>query len=167
MLRKKKNKVANKRNNWRLIRISLIVGIITSIIALILELVMPLKLDENRNSLVDVKKITTADMPNIAHPESTGTREIMRVSRPGLFKSETSLNDKPMADKTIEMIRSQLKLQCIMDLNGERVAYVKIKDKGLKKCRIGDSVDDLFTVVNIDKESIEITIVGHKQILKL
>jgi hypothetical protein len=91
----------------------------------------------------------------------------VKFIRSGLFKSEATLSDKPMADKTIERIRSQLKLQCIMELNGELVAYVSIKGVGLKKCKIGDSINDLFTVLNINNKSIEITIVGHREILSL
>ena len=54
-----------------------------------------------------------------------------------------------------------------MEMNGEPVAYVHIKGTGLKKCKVGDSVSDLFTVLNIDKRSIEITIIDHKVTLSL
>ncbi len=54
-----------------------------------------------------------------------------------------------------------------MELNGERVAYVYIEGVGLRKCKPGDSVGDLFNVLNIYEKSIEITIADHKIILKL
>jgi hypothetical protein len=72
-----------------------------------------------------------------------------------------------MADKTIERIKSQLKLKCIMEIRGEPVAYINIKGASLKKCKVGDSVSDLFTVLNINKHSVEISIVDHKVTLNL
>jgi hypothetical protein len=91
------------------------------------------------------------------------------VYRPGMFKPATGIQDKPIADKTIERIKDQLKLQCIMELNGQVIAYINIQGVGLKKCRMGESVNDLFTVMNINKESkcVEISIVGHKITLHL
>ncbi len=69
-----------------------------------------------------------------------------------------------MRDKTIAKIRSQLKLQCIMDLKGEPVAYIRIKGEGMKKYEIGD-VCDQFTVLDIGEKNIAISIVGHKTVL--
>ena len=167
MFKKKKDKVRHKRDLWKLIRIFLVLGIIISATTLALELAIPLKLDDNTSSSIAVNITSTSEIPNIQTPESANIQEIARVMRSGFFKSETPHLGKPMADKTIETIKSQLKLQCIMDLNGEPVAYVKIKGEGLEQCRVGDSVDDLFTVLSIDKKSIEISIIGHRQTLKL
>jgi hypothetical protein len=93
--------------------------------------------------------------------------EFAKVMRRGLFRAATPSRDNVIADKTVERIGSQLKLKCITELNGEPVAYVNIKGIGLRKCAAGDSVDDLFTVININEKSIEITIVGHKTVLSL
>jgi len=89
------------------------------------------------------------------------------VVRSNLFRSSRSLQDKPMADKTIERIRSQLRLQCILQIDGEPIAYVNVKNMGIKKCRVGESVADLFTVLNIYPKSIEISIVDHRVTLSL
>jgi hypothetical protein len=72
-----------------------------------------------------------------------------------------------MADKTIERIKSQLKLQCVMEMSGEPVAYINIEGTGLKKCKTGDSINDLFTVLNVYKNSVEISIIDHKVTLNL
>lgn len=167
MVKKKKNKVRHKRDLGRLVRIWFVLGIIFSVTILTLELAIPLKLDENVGRSVAVNVTSTSEISNIHTPESTSLQKMVTVMRTGFFKSETPLLDKPMAEKTIDTIKSQLKLQCIMDLDGEPVAYVKIKGEGLEQCRVGDSVDDLFTVLSIDKKSIEISIIGHKQTLKL
>lgn len=89
--------------------------------------------------------------------------------RPGMFRPATGLRDKPLADKTIERIKNQLTLQCVMEMNGEPVAYINIKGTGLKKCCVGENINDLFTVLNIDKQNknVEISIVKHKITLHL
>lgn len=100
----------------------------------------------------------------------TGDRAASRLAaamRPGLFKSAAPLSDRPMADKTIEKIRSQLRLQCIMRIQGQFVAYVNVENRGLKKCRVGDCVEDLFTVVNIKEKSVELRIIEHPTVLSL
>jgi len=89
--------------------------------------------------------------------------------RPGMFKPATGLQDKPLANKTIERIKEQLKLQCVMEMNGQAVAYINIQGIGLKKCCIGENVNDLFTVLDINKQtkSVDISIVEHKVTLHL
>ena len=89
--------------------------------------------------------------------------------RPGMFKPATGLRDKPIADKTIDRIRDQLKLQCVMEMNGRPVAYINIQGMGLKKCCIGDNINDLFTVLDINQQnkSVNISIVEHKITLYL
>ena len=94
-------------------------------------------------------------------------RETLSKIKPGLFKAASGLNDKPMADKTIERIKSQLNLQCIMQMDGKAAAYINIKDAGLKKCTVGEKVCDLFTVISIDEKSVEISIIDHRVILSL
>lgn len=110
--------------------------------------------NENISSLLDEKKEKTKE--TIAY-------------RPGLFKPATGLQDKPLANKTIERIKKQLKLQCVMEMNGQPVAYINIQGVGLKKCCVGENVNDLFTVLYINKQnkSVDILIVEHKITLHL
>ncbi len=88
---------------------------------------------------------------------------------PGMFKPATGIQDKPLANRTIERIKEQLKLQCVMEMNGQVVAYISIKGVGLKKCCIGENINDLFTVLDINKQSksVDISIVEHKVTLHL
>jgi hypothetical protein len=90
-----------------------------------------------------------------------------KIPRKGLFKPATPVSDNSMAGATIEKIKSQLKLQCLMAMNNEPVAYININGVGMRKCKVGDSVQDLFTVVGIAKTSVELMIVGHKVTLGL
>ncbi len=89
------------------------------------------------------------------------------ITRKGLFRPATPVADKPMADKTIERIKSQLKLQCVMNMNNEPVAYINITGVGLRKCKVGESIQDLFTVTVINTNSVDVTILGHKVTLGL
>lgn len=162
------NKTMQKYDSWKLVQVVLVVGIIISTGILILELVIPVRFDSDAfGNFISVNTETSDNLMEVLQSESSKRPTIAKIARSGLFKSGTSVRDKPMADKMIEMIRSQLRLQCILELNGEPVAYVHIKDKGLRKCRIGDSVDDLFTVLGINEKNIEISIVGHRETLSL
>ena len=116
--------------------------------------------------------------PAVAYQQPTNLAQMLRhkqdnfpalstTARSGLFKATSGLSDRPMAEKTIERIKSQLTLQCVMELHGEPVAYINIKGIGLKKCKVGDCINDLFTVLNISKESVETTVIGHKVTLTL
>lgn len=168
MLKKLLKKLINRYGLWRVIHMVIAAAIVILACVLILELAKPVRSDSAANDTSFSMNATDANhLPKVFQPASAGFQELSRVIRPGLFKSATSLRDKPMADKTIERIRSQLKLQCIMEMNGELVAYVNIEGVGLKKCKVGDSVSDLFTVLNINKKSIEISIVDHKVTLSL
>ena len=86
-----------------------------------------------------------------------------------MFRPATGLRDKPLANRTIERIKDQLKLKCVMEMNGQPVAYINIQGTGLKKCRVGDNINDLFIVLDINKQnkSVEISIVDHKVTLHL
>ncbi len=168
MFRKRINKLVQKYGSWRLVQTALMVGIVVSAVALTLQLVMPIRFDSDAfGNFPAINTVAANDLSEVLQPEASIILTAANITRTGLFKLDTSIRDKPMADKTIEMIRSQLKLQCILELNGEPVAYVHIKGKGLRRCEVGDSVDDLFTVLSINEKSIEITIVGHRQILSL
>lgn len=92
---------------------------------------------------------------------------ILSAMRRGLFKSASPTRDRPIADKTIERIQSQLLLGCVLEMEGESVAYIRVKDLGLKRCKVGDSVADLFTVLDIREKSVVISIIDHRVTLSL
>ncbi|HEX3006985.1 MAG TPA: hypothetical protein VHO90_05155 [Bacteroidales bacterium] len=110
----------------------------------------------------------TKSKKNLLAQTNTSEAEISSiVKRKGLFKPSTPLSDKPIADSTIEKIKSQLQLQCIMALNNEPIAYINITGVGLRKCKVGENFQDLFTVVGINTNSVDVTIIGHKVTLSL
>jgi hypothetical protein len=164
---KKKTKKKNfvKSDLWRLLQIFCGIGIIISLLLLALELTKPMEITDSFNDHVDVNLFGTAETSEIYTLSSPESDSI--TIRSGLFKPETQLNDKPLADKTIQSIKSKLVLQCIMDWEGESVAFVKIQGEGLKKCCVGDTVSDLFTVKSIQEKSIKILIVDHEVKLTL
>jgi len=141
-------------------------GVVLLTGVLVLEFLWPVRLDLGTDA-----NLPGAEADRLPAASPTATRPVARPStftpRPGLFKSVGAIQDKPMADKTVERIRSQLKLRCVMHIQGEAVAYVSIKNQGVKKCRVGESVADLFTVISIQPKSIEISIVDHRVTLSL
>jgi hypothetical protein len=89
--------------------------------------------------------------------------------RPGMFKPATGLQDRPLADRTIERIKEQLQLQCVLEMNGRPAAYINIQGVGLKKCCVGENINDLFTVLDINGQAktVDISIVEHRITLHL
>ncbi|MBN2591527.1 MAG: hypothetical protein JXA96_16800 [Sedimentisphaerales bacterium] len=163
MAKKKTNKKnVVKYDIWQLLQILFGIGIIISLVLLTLELTKPMELKDNIEGYYE-PNITgdtgTSGMDSLLPPD-TGTITI----RSGLFKPEIQYNDKPLADKTIQAIKSRLTLLCILDNEeGEpEEAFVKIQGEGLKQCYIGDTVSDLFTVLSIEEKSITISIVDHE-----
>jgi len=168
MLKKQVSRIVNRYGLWTVVHTLLIIVVTTLAGIIVLELVIPVRVgsgDFEASSNTNV--ITATDLSEALQPGESDSQELAKVFRSDLFKAATGLQDRPMADKTIERIKSQLKLQCIMEMNGEPVAYVNITGVGLKRCCVGDMVNDLFTILNINKNSVEITIVDHKVILNL
>lgn len=168
MLKRRMGELVERQDRRQIGVIAMGAGIVLLTGALVLQLAVPIRLDQPADAGLageerEASPLVSEDEP-ADPPDARATANFMRR---GLFKSATSVGDKPMADKTIQRIRSQLKLQCIMRINNEPVAYVNVKNAGLKRCRVGESVDDLFTVLNIHAESIEISIVGHRVTLSL
>lgn len=86
--------------------------------------------------------------------------------RPNLFKPTTRLRHQT-GDATVERILSMLKFRCVMVIQGEPTAFVKVKDHGTRKCQTGNTVLDLFTVLDVDPEqnNMTIEIAGKKRTL--
>ena len=168
MLNRQISKLAQRSVPWRLIHGTLGGLVLILIVVLILQLVIPARLSPHSDKTQLQTNLTNAGwLSQILKPKSADFGVLSRLTRRGLFRAAAPLRDKPMAEKTIERIKSQLQLQCIMEIGGEPVAYINIKGDGLKKCRVGDCISDLFTVVAINKQSVETTIIGHKVTLAL
>ena len=157
MLKKSIIKLVRKYGLWRIVQVILSGTAVILILVAALTFLLPL----NTAAIA----ANTASGPNI--PQNQALRDVaeqgsvdidslVRSMRTGLFKSASAVRDNPMADKTIERIRSQLKLQCVMDMNGQKVAYIKIKNVGLRKGVVGETVEDMFTVVDIQEKRVEL-----------
>jgi hypothetical protein len=150
------------------------INVLLSVVCVILsgvlcvELFLPVKMAESTTSDASSPEIFSATQSHQMGMKSDDpNKDLARIIRPGLFKSAAGLRDRPLADKTMENIRAKLTLQCIMPINNDLVAYINVSGLGLKSCRVGDAVADLFTVLNISKTEVEISIVEHKVTLRI
>ena len=158
----------NKHNPLEMYKMTTLALIAISISTIVIQLFLPISIGNNyvNTSTEDmILNRNTLQTNNV--PRNTNKKTISL--RTGLFKSAVALKGKPLADKTIDRIKSQLKLQCIMTINGQLVAYIDIKGVGFKQCAVGDSVSDMFTVLNINKTTkcVDISIIDHKVTLYL
>ncbi len=150
------------------IELGLGIGFLIAMVIFTLQMTLPIKQATFELHATDTKQLAyTESLLNDSNKNDTDFREKLSKIKSGLFKPASGLSDKPMADKTIEKIKSQLELQCIIPISGEPAAYVNIKGIGLKKCTVGEKICDLFTVISIDLKSIEISIIDHRVKLSL
>ncbi len=162
------NKILNRYGAWRFINALLLTGNLLLVCIIVLEIATPVRLDSKATDVSsNVNAATVSYLSDTLKSKPLAIEQLIEVIKPNLFKASTSPQAKPMTEETIEKIKSKLKLQCILNINGEPIAYVNIQDVGLKKCKIGDSVSDLFTVLNISQGNIELSIIGHKVTLSL
>ena len=164
-----KNYLSNlmeKYGSWRITNIILSVITGTLLVVVLLNLLLPLKASAITLNVIDNPTISHADLAAKVSKDSHAVDQLINSMRTGLFKSASTVSDNPMADKTIERIRSELKLQCVMDMNGQRVAYIKIKSVGLRKCVVGETVEDMFTVIDINDKRVDLKIIGHNIVLR-
>jgi hypothetical protein len=158
--------LVNRYGAWRIAQALLFVVAAALIMTALLILLTPLK---NATLAVDAPVGGRLSPRNSSEPigENPPSADVLlKTMRNGLFKSASAVRDNPMADKTIERIRSQLKLQSVVEINGQQVAYVKINNVGLRKCAIGETVEDMFTVLDIQEKRVEVSIIGHTIVLR-
>jgi hypothetical protein len=160
MVTKLLNELINRYGPWQLVQYGLAALAAGLVVVLVLELLVPVGLGSNPVAVGP--DIGAAGVSEIPQPTTRDFQELTKVLRQGLFRASTGLGDKPLADRTIERIRSKLALKGILLIRGQQVAYIHVEGAGLKPCKVGDSVGELFTVLNIGKRSVEISIVGHK-----
>jgi len=160
-------KIINRFGMWRSIQIGLAILSVILIASAVSQVVVPINSDQidspdNASEFIPNENIT------YLNDNKDKTKEQIAY-RPGMFQPATGLADKPLANKTIERIKDQLKLQCVMEMNGQPVAYINIQGVGLRKCTVGENVNDLFTVMDINKQnkSVDVSIVEHKVTLHL
>ena len=101
---------------------------------------------------------------NFSGDDSMGEWQRLIESR-RLFKPALPLPSRNVAQQSVERIKGLLSLHGIVELNGDRVAYIQIKGEGLESFREGDGVRDLFTVTRIEGSAVELDIVGERVML--
>ena len=159
-------RLVQRFGTWRLAQISLVSLIALMLVLIGLEFLLPLPIDSLPvGDLVSVQTVGSTAITDSL--DSVDGSVFANVFWPKLFKAATPLNDKPMADKTLQRIKSQLKLQCVMNIAGEPVAYIHVQGMGLKKCRTGEGVGDLFTTLDIGRNRVEIQVLEHRVTLHL
>jgi len=161
--------IVNRFGVWRTVQAVLTGCAVILFTAAVLRLFVPihiLRTDSQANTLLE---FTTSESISTLPGENKDKQRKAIAYRPGMFQPATGLADKPLANRTIERIKDQLKLQCVMEMNGQPVAYINIQGVGLRKCCVGENINDLFSVLDINKQnkSVEISIVEHKVTLHL
>ena len=160
--------IVNRFGIWRTVQAALASLSAVLFAAAVSQLFVPAHFQQDISYANDVSESAPESISSLPNESRDKAKEAIAY-RPGMFKPATGLGDKPLADKTIERIKDQLKLQCVMEMNGQPIAYINIQGVGLKKCCVGENVNDLFTVLDINKQnkSVDISIVEHKVTLHL
>jgi len=96
--------------------------------------------------------------------ESRQTLDAWRaaVGQRSLFKPAIPLPARRVAGQTVERVRNMVRLNAIMVRDDELIAYIRIKDIGLRPFRVGDRIEELFAVTRIDPRSVELEIAGER-----
>jgi hypothetical protein len=167
MMRKKLKEIIDRYGIWRTIQALLACGIAALFIITVGRLAIPVKLSYAAAD-TDILSVPRADENASLLPPNADAGKKRIDYRSGLFKPASGLRDQPLADKTIERIKSQLKLRCVMEVGGRPAAYINMEGHGVKKYSVG-SVTELFTVadINVQAKSVDLMIVDHKVTLSL
>lgn len=167
MIKRLYEKIINRFGTWRTIQTSLISISVILVIMAVSQIFIPIRSDQGQAENV-IEFTPNENISTLLNDNKDKTKNQIAY-RSGLFQPATGLTDKPLANKTIKRIKDQLKLQCVMEMNSQPVAYINIQGVGLRKCTIGESVNDLFTVldINIQSKNVDISIVEHKVTLHL
>ena len=169
MIKKYFEIMVNRFGIWRTVQATLLSFSAILLITAASQLFFPVHSGQTDVQAENTSEITPNENISVLLDENKDKTKEAIICRPGMFRPATGFQDKPLANRTIERIKDQLKLQCVMEMNGQSVAYINIKGVGLKKCCVGDNVNDLFTVLDINKpnKSVDISIVEHRVTLHL
>lgn len=153
----------NDKHSFRkIIKITLFLAIAVMVAASILQIILPVKPFKP-----DVfAEGFFAARPKIRQSESKPEIKMDHSVRAGLFKPSRRVNGNSYVDKTVQDIFKSLKLQCIMPIGGQKVAYIVLKKGQLRKCKVGDTVKDMFTVIDIQSDNVNIDILGNRLTLR-
>jgi len=161
--------IVNRFGVWRTVQATLAGCAVILFTTAVLRLFVPIHIERTDSQANTISEFAASENISTLLDKDKDKKQQAIAYRTGMFKPVTGLQDKPLANRTIERIKEQLKLQCVMEMNGQPVAYINIQGVGLKKCCVGENVNDLFTVLDINKQnkSVDISIVEHKVTLHL
>ena len=84
-----------------------------------------------------------------------------------MFKPAIPLPSRPMARESVNRVRGLLTVHGILELGGQRVAYINVKGMGMKAYKAGDEVEELFKVIRIEPRKVEVEITGERLELEM
>ena len=160
--KKVKNGNSKKTDIWRFFQTMLILGIIVLLSLTVLEIAKPLETREEQSNIVNINAMDPSLSNDSVYSGMSDIGDISINIKSGLFKSQKPLAQNDFTDKTVQMILSKLKLLSIIEFDGKLAGYVKIQGGGLQRCFVGDNVNSMFTVLNVSKEEMEISIADQK-----
>ena len=72
-----------------------------------------------------------------------------------------------MAKHAVEKILGMLALSAITDIDGHKVAYIRVKGFGMRRFREGEGMEEMFKVLRIGRKSVQLEVVGERLELAL
>jgi len=154
---------------WRSIQVVMAVSAIVLALIALVAFALPakstIKITSTSQELASVDSNHFQDFLHSQGPSNPASRVPIRS---GLFKSAARLR-RASEDKTVERIKSQLTLRSLTSLKGAPIGFVSIKGKGMRPCRIGETITDGVKVLDIDlaQKKVDIEITGKKTTLNL
>jgi hypothetical protein len=161
--------IINRFGIWCTVQAALVGCAVIFFTVAVLRLFVPIHIERTDSQANTLSEFAASENISALLDENKDKKREAIAYRPGMFRPATGLQDKPLANRTIKRIKDQLKLKCVMEMNGQPVAYINIQSVGLKKCCVGENINDLFTVLDINKQnkSVDISIIDHKITLHL
>ncbi len=152
-----------KIEKWfSLAQISLIIGIGILALIIIVQLVLPINVNEQDYGVNTIK----------ANPISTNTfmisanHTLSKKYRAGLFKPAIPIRRKPITDNKIAKILANYELKYITKLDGQWVAYIKNKRENAIAKMKNNNNNGIFTILNITSKYVDISIMEQKHTLR-
>ena|GEM_PF-3339766 len=168
MLKKILTRLLQRYGRWRLIQAVLAAAALCMAGAITLTLAAPIHLGAGRIDVGNTVNLTQKEeVESITKLNIPEFGEVAKLMRTGLFKPQIISHRVNRFDNTVKTIMSQLKLKAVVEIKGTPTAYIDVKGTGVTKCTVGMSIPSLFTVlgINTEKRSVELEVIGHRQIL--
>jgi len=89
------------------------------------------------------------------------------IRRRSLFEPAVPLPSRRMAKHAVDRILAMLALSAITDIDGQKVAYIRVKGFGMRRFREGEGMEEMFKVLRIGRKSVQLEVVGERLELAL